>query len=295
MRWIKVWAIVLAVAASAASAAERKYEIKLTRPMKVGAVYRLSGDGAVRKDMTVQSGDEILQRVKEERRFALDASVKVLEVDKHGEETKVSMTINKCVQVKEEGESELLAKGTVVVGRAEGLREVFEVEGRPVTPDAGEALDLLISLSTGGATDDEVFGTRNPRSVGESWGINAAAAAKDARRNGILITEEEIKGRMTLEKAVKVGDTECLQIRGTLTVAKVPVPGLPPGMKVRKGEVRVVVSGLFPVDTSLPRRTSDMEQTVHVTTEGQAGPEQPVTTVDAVMKRTSNVRITPAK
>ena len=292
MRWAGVW---LAAAVAALAGCARTYEIRLTRPLRAGAEYRLEGTGEIARELSVSSGAQTAQQEKSVRLFALAARVRVLGVDEKGRETQVSLLIEKCVSDEDGKRCELLAQGTVVTGRVEERREVFAVEGAAVGTEAQEALELFVSLAAGGPTDDEVFGTPERVRVGDVWPVNVASAAADARREGLPLRDEDVSGQVTLAETTAVDGVACLRLRGVLAVAQASLPGLPQGMDVRQGELRVEVSGVFPVDTSEMRRASSVKQTLKVTAVGREAATGPVMTVDLVMRRGSKLKLSPVE
>lgn len=296
MRVARVWVIVAAlIGLAVAAGCARTYEIRLTRPLQVGAKYRLEGTGEIAQDMRLSADGKMVQQEKSAVGFEMDARVRALAVDEMGVETAVSITIRKCVRIEDGKRTELLAKGTVVSGRVEEGGEIFEVKGGVVAPEVYEALDLFVRLGTGGATDDEVFGTSERVRVGESWLVNAALAAADARDNGMHVHDEDVGGYMTLEEVVSAEGVECLRLRGVLTEAGVLPPGLPQGMEARNGDLRIDVWGLFPVDNAKMQRVSSVKQTLKVTAVGPIGEGGQVMTVDLMMRRGSSMKLSPVE
>lgn len=107
--------------------------------------------------------------------------------------------------------------------------------------------------------------------------------------------DEDVSGQVTLAETTAVDGVACLRLRGVLAVAQASLPGLPQGMDVRQGELRVEVSGVFPVDTSEMRRASSVKQTLKVTAVGREAATGPVMTVDLVMRRGSKLKLSPVE
>ena len=81
-------------------------------------------------------------------------------------------------------------------------------------PDTEESLRLLnlVSENPNGPTDDEIFGSKERKKVGDRWEGNSELMAKELTHFGILVKKEDLKSTATLEKVVTVGKTECLQL-----------------------------------------------------------------------------------
>ncbi len=59
--------------------------------------------------------------------------------------------------------------------------------------------------------------------------------------------KENIAGKTTLEKALRVGETDCLQITSEVTFGNL-APPLPPGLAVESSLMRMNFSTKYPVD-----------------------------------------------
>jgi len=253
------------------TALAQDYEIRLHRPATVGQKYRMSAAGRQSRKDTVTQGGQAAQAKSQGFSLEFESVVTVLETDKKGMATKESHTVAKCVKIQGGARKSLVPKGTVIVGSATEKATVFESGGRPVAPEVREALSLVIDLSKGGATADEIFGTRERKKVGQSWNMNTGAAAKDLHREGIEIRKEDIRGATTLEKVGKVGQTECLQIRGEMTLKNLMLP-LPPWLKLEKSAGHARVSGKFPLDTSIGVLEMSLEMSLTFRAKGKPDP-----------------------
>ena len=59
-------------------------------------------------------------------------------------------------------------------------KTLFEIEGAPASGKVSKALDLVVNITSGGPTDDDIFGTTERKKAGDSWPINKAVAITDA-------------------------------------------------------------------------------------------------------------------
>jgi hypothetical protein len=280
------------VLAGASPAAAPDYAIKLDRPEKVGAEYRLTATGRQSGVSKVTVDGKAQPPEKMDMAVDFDAAVKVLEVDKNGEPSKITLTMDKCsVKEGETAAAEVLPKGTVVSAFVKGMKTIFEVNGKAVEPATEEALKLVIHLGTGGSGNDAGFGTNQRKKVGEQWPINAEVAAQDAQRHDIKISKDDIKGTVKLVGAVKVGATECLDIQAEFTADRIKAP-LPPGVKLENATLKATFAGKFPVDASLraPEVSESMEITMLARSEPNA--DGPTVVVEVVMKMNATTRLT---
>src|SRR4051812_25125045 len=99
----------------------------------------------------------------------LEGTVEVLDVNKSGEEAKVTCAVTKCVRQTAEGDAELIPAGRVVTAVAGKDKTTFGVDQGTLSDEAREALDLVLRLSDDdGVTDDDMYGADEPKKVGDT-------------------------------------------------------------------------------------------------------------------------------
>src|SRR4051812_17267263 len=106
--------LVVAVAASFASAQTPDYEIKLARPAKVGQRYTIKAEGAMARTTTYTLDGKEAEPINDGFGVQLEGTVEVLAVNKDGEEGKAACTVTKCVRITPEGEKAVVPAGWVV-------------------------------------------------------------------------------------------------------------------------------------------------------------------------------------
>jgi len=256
------------------------YEIRLTRPDKVGERYRATVSTRTVRKMAMSAGGRVLRRESEAFTLELVTDVTVLAIDKRKEASKMSLKIIKLNRVEGEDRKELLPKGTIVVTAIEEGKQVFRIGERKVDKPLEGALSTLVELRTGEVTDDETFGTPDRKKVGDSWPINRESAAREFAAQGTPAAAENIKGKTALEKAVKVGDVECLQIRRDVRVKDLKGPA-PRGWRMRQSKARMVVTDLIPVDVEEPGLETGFVGRVQFQFVGQPEPDAQEVFLDA--------------
>lgn len=271
MKWLAM--VVVLGLAGLAVAADADYVIQLNRPAKVGDECHLSAiSKETTKDLTTVDGKAQPDMVREQS-ITLDGMVKVLEVDKNGKPSKVIVTVEKCL-IRLGADETPLAKGTVITGAVKDEKCFYEVDGKPAE-ELNKVIGLAIPLVKGKANADDLFGTKDRKKVGDSWAINTAMAVKEVEYAGIKASQDDFKGTVTVEKAVKVGDTECLQLKCEMSATNFNMT-LPPNMKMEKSSMSITVGGLYPVDTSKGPLESTGDRTIRVAIRGKPqadGPE----------------------
>jgi len=266
------------------------YEIKLTRPTEVGAEYHIAVVGHDSMKSTVKADGKVVEEQSKNFSVDFESDVKALEVDKNGKPSKVSLTVDKCILKEGGAEKPLLAKGAVVIASLKDDETVFEIAGQPVDAETAEALDLVVVLGRNRASDDEVFGTKERKKVGDHWAMNAELAAEDLQdvMKGSTVKKEDVAGTVTLDKVVKVGTTDCLQISAEMTVSNVTMPD----RKVAQMKVQAHFLGLFPIDFSKDITEESDSITMSITVKDKPDPDGPEIVVESVAEQSLNVKTT---
>jgi len=291
MRGLRLIVCLLALGFLGTSVAlAQDYEIKLTRPTKVGAEYHIAAVGHSLMKSTVKVDGKVVEEQSEDFLVDFESDVKALEVDKNGKPSKISLTVDKCILKQGGTEKPLLAKGAVVIASVKDDKTVFEIAGQPVDAETSEALDLVLELGRNRASDDEIFGTKERKKVGDHWAMNTELAAKDLQdvMKGSTVKKEDVAGTVTLDKVVKAGTTDCLQISAEMTVNNTTMPDT----RVAQMKVQALLSGLFPIDFSKGIMEESVSMTMSITVKEKPDPDGPEIFVESVAEQSRNVKIT---
>jgi hypothetical protein len=265
------------------------YEIRLTRDAKAGEKYELTVSASVSKQMTMSSQGQVLQKNASSITAKLEGTVTVLEIDEMKREIKLSLLVSRCLASANGSaeEREALAKGTQVVAQMRDGRKEFLIDGNAVSKDISEMLGMLISLPISQATDDDIFGTKEHRKVGDSWAVNSVKGAVDLYSKGMKVGAEDIKGSTKLEKLIVAGGTNCLQISSRMGMINI-TPPLPRGLTVTKSNVSATFSGEFPVDVSIRPLSETMTVSMAFVAKGRPAPDAPEVTLTMNMEESKH-------
>ena len=209
----------------------QKYQVHLSPGNRVGDVLLYAGKGS--RSQQISSGGQIMQQ--EDISAEFEARAEVLDVDASGEPVRLAFTVSKFTKSEQRGASELLKPGSVVLvdGAAE---DPVSLKNGKMSDEARKAFEVVYSPhKPGSATDDDVFGTKEPKAFGENWPINAKLAAEDAKKSGIQISPEHLQGRTELVGRDRVGDADCLRVRAELMASGVAMTDLPAGATMDEG------------------------------------------------------------
>lgn len=267
MRFIpSVLAVALLV--TPVSAQTPDYEIKLVRPPKVGQKYKLTVDGAMTRTATISVGE---RKVVNEDGFGvrLEGVAEVMEVNKDGEEAKVSLRVGKLTRITADGETELLPANRVVTATGGKTETTFASDQGELSEETKEALDLVLPMGEeDGYSDDTIYGTKKRQPVGGSWDLDAKAAAAEAKDDEVLFDAKDITGSLKLEKVEKVDGVECLFIAGTTEIKHFTAKA-PEKMTMERGSLKAKYSGTYPVDGTTGTIAETMSVTHHAVFKGQ--------------------------
>jgi hypothetical protein len=227
------------------------YEIRLHRALNAGAKYRIVASGQAFERIDLFAGGKQVNQKEEGISFDLDATATALAVDPLGRPIHYTLLIEKLLASPDGGNRVTLERGTVITGRLEGQRVVLTVGDTPIDALAAKIIGILIPTPTTTGTDDDVFGTRERKKVGDTWPINAEAAARylsELLKSGIH--DSNIKGETTLSRAGVGAAGEVVMIGGTFSIDGFSLT-LPEGEKILKGRMNASYLGQLPTD---PRR-----------------------------------------
>ena len=250
----------LALAAPAESTTKPagEYQIKLHRPETVGSRYQYSVTGSAKKDTTMSVAGQAVPTPSEVMAFEVSGIKEVTKVDKQGRPTGITFTIAKCVQVEGDKKTEVAPKGTVVLATYENDHKNITAKDASVTlsDEALQILHLVIDVSTakeGEGDDDDSFGTKDKKKVGDTWPVHADAVVKQMGSQigqGATLHKDDVTGQTKLAAVKTVQGVDCLEVQCNMTISnfKPPVPPLLGDIKVTSGKIAVALTGLFPVD-----------------------------------------------
>lgn len=266
------------------------YKIRLTRPAKVGQKHEVIASAEKSEHTTLSAQGRVLKESKLFLSATLEGTTTVLKVDKLRREAEVRLLVLKC-RKKMNGnatEKEVLPKGTQVVVRRRDSKQEFLIDGKVVSKDIANVLDLFFSLPQTQATADDVFGTKERKKVGDRWATNTMKAAKTFASVGFKVDAENIKGSVTIEKAVVVRGTRCLHLTGKTELDMFELP-LPAGLTVEKSSMSILFSSDFPVDTSLGSLSDKTSMTMALVAKGKPSPDAPEITLSMKMSRSKQM------
>lgn len=256
------------------------YEIRLTRPAKVGQKYEVTMSAEKSEQMTISLEGRVVQETKSYLSATLEGTFTILKVDKLQQESEVRLLVSKFRKKtgKNAIEEEVLPKGTQVVARRRDSKKEFLVNGKVAGKDIAKVLDLFFSLKDSRVTDDDILGTKDRKKMGDRWTVHSMKAAEDLASEGLKVDAKNIKGSSKIEKLVLVRGTKCLLISGKMALDMI-APPLPAGLAVEKSSLSLSFSGEFPVDISIRRLSQKNTGTMTLVAKGKPSSDAPEITL----------------
>jgi hypothetical protein len=267
---------------SASMASAQEYEIRLSREYKVGDKYRFLANGRHAEKMVVSIGNTPVNQKLDEFTVDLVSLMIVLEVGELGRVTKFAMHIERCLVTVGGVSKPLLSPGVVVNGAAENNRNVLTIDNAPVDAITAKILQALIPSHRSGISDDDVFGTREKKRVGDTWDIDFDVAKKSLKE--MFNMQGDIKATTTLDGVIKGGDGDFLIISAWLDMDNVSMP-LPDGVKIQSGQVKGTFSGRFPINQELHRLSQSMKMAAWFAGRRAPDPKTPEMIFQGAMER----------
>ncbi len=220
------------------------YAIRFLRPLKPGDEYKISAAAKQTQALFVTSNDVPKRDDKKEIAVQLDGVEKVIEVDANGKETKIALTVDKFTVTTSGSAADIEPKGTVINSSVVDKKEVHEIDGKAVDHPVARALDMVISLSCGEPTNDEMFGTKERKKPRDSWDVNGdkIKAALELSAGGM-----EFNGFTGKTWLLDVADGS-LVIGGAFTGSV--KPPLPPALIIDQSSMEAAFRVTLPVDVT---------------------------------------------
>lgn len=282
---------VSSLGAQTAPTSRERHVVRFERPRTVGARYRIeaSGEKTLRMEQRGAAAP-----VRDERTVVRMVAVeRILTVNAIGEAINSEFTVE-SLEVDRAGTTvNALARGTVFLlerATTPDTQARITVGGAPVAADIADALAVVVSRKVSGVSDDEVFGSANPRRVGERWPINADVAQRELAANGL--TDVRLRGEVRTVELTTVDSLPCLVITASMSGRLGAIPNMPSIATFVSGTVETTHRGAFPTDGTSRPPTTEMTMALDATFTVRAGNGQPVQTFHMVVTDSRNEHAT---
>jgi hypothetical protein len=174
----------------------------------------------------------------------------VLEIDGKEAAIKIAFTVERFTATRDGRTVDLLSPGSVIIAD-DRAQQPISLKGGTMDDNVREAFLMVHSVhKEGAATDDDIFGTKERKSIGDTWSINVARAFDSLKDDGIIVPPGHLSGRVTLLAKEKVGGIDCLSLRGELVADGIFSTRLPRDVTVDESKVQATFDGCYPIEES---------------------------------------------
>jgi hypothetical protein len=234
---------------------EGKVRVQLFRRASVGQVQHVKVIMDEITDERHLRGKKLIANKGRRAHVEVQAKLKVLSVTSEGKQRDTQYTIERFVAQGPKGPEEVLPPGaTLTVRRQIGRDGTAVTSTGPLSPEKLKAVDLVFSRRVSKTTDEQAFGTKEPKAAGESWPVNATLLSRDMKDLGIIFEPQAVRGSSTL-LSVNSSDYEVVT---RFEADPIDLAKMPAGTKVTEARIEAHVQATFPRDPAQPPQRTAM-------------------------------------
>jgi hypothetical protein len=227
--------------------AKKTYAVHFGRPSHVGERARLVSDHREEMATKVTRDGAVVTDKHDKHTVHYDAVITVVAADSAGRGTRTRHEVKELTS-----DGHRLQAGLIELTRhAKKADAEILVDGSPASEEVRKALSSVLKLGLDGASDDDVFGTKALQPIGAHWSVDEALALAALREDGI--NASKVQGEVWLDGTTKVDGAECLDIRATLGMSGVQVPGMPEGAVTELGRAEAEMRAALPLEGRVGR------------------------------------------
>ena len=287
--------VALGLCASATSADEKGFAIRMFRPASVGEKYNLRLSWSRTEENLTNPGGTRLETRVDNRISSVDLTgvVEVLGVSPAGTPTKIRVKVtNRAMIGLPDASGVSVPPGDTITLAWNGRS--FDASADPTRLPRSAAALVAHALSpmrhegAPWATHDDVYGTPAKQREGATWDVNKKIVASDLRLAGFAVDPGQLKGASKFVAFTKVKKDPYLKVETNLRAVRFDVlptarGSLPPGLKMVDGSLSLTVAKLLPAIPFKKSARSAESLNASMTFQGTAGPRnEPVTIVRVV-------------
>jgi hypothetical protein len=250
--------------------AAEKYAIKIHRPFTVGQVIAVDVEAHHTSKAAVEGKEHELGSAGQID-FHLVGDVTIDEVAPDGRAAAATLKVTTFINPADK--TVILPPDAVVhAKRVDGVLEPVLDRGT-LTAHQKWFLQLAFPLERPGSRlGDELFGTPEPRAVGETWPFNHTYVVEDLRDEGFGASETGIGGVVKLQEILPCGKTRCLKLQIDVKAENAALLTVDGTSNVGAGELLSTIVLEVPVDETTPIHLEDATTTLtHAATYTEGG------------------------
>jgi hypothetical protein len=240
-------------AATTTPGTSRSYDIVLHRPLKAGDKFRVVVDASeqIEGSQTSTTTEEAaIQDIGKDLRLSLVGTLSIREVDEAGRAQSALLVVE---EFKSTDTGAILLPAGAKIDAIRGAGDFSLMVNDEPRPDLLRALRLAFPLHRPGSPlGDELFGSKTPRQIGDSWAFSRSLVADRLVEDGYVVRDTAISGDARLVGTTTVGGIECLELAAKLRADQATVSEQWALLGVGSGELDITLTYVVPVDKTLP-------------------------------------------
>ena len=266
----------------------QKYPIRLSSPDHIGKKSHVSVIGSFNQEAASTQNGSVLKSVSTNRLVIFEGREEVLSLDADGVALRESFTVEKFTNLENGVTGILLNPGSVILtdGSQEKAKQIVLKNG-VMSEAARTAFSwILAPHSPDRHSDDEIFGTKEPKAIGDSWPINKLAAISDLRGT-LIIPIERMTGAVSLVSKGSISGDECLNLLAEVKADGVAIKNAPEGFVPDRGKMDITLRTCIPISPAANSRKDGAVMNSQIRLKGMPG-----TLIETViLEMTSNQRV----
>lgn len=237
--------------------ASPEFEVKFSRPLKVGTRYQLTAEAA----FTTRTKSGAAAATEAASAVDLDCAVDVLEVNEQGWPKKASVNILKLVRTTGDKKSEVISSGKIMFAETGKAATEFKfADGSEIPVETHALLHQLLPDVVGNGESSRAYEPKTGQKAGEEWAVDAPSAVAALARNGTTAKPEDVTGNAKFAALKKVNAIDHLDVSVEQEIKNATI-STPPNSKIDSSEMSIRTTWLLPLEATFrPAETSVMKE-----------------------------------
>ena len=274
----------------------QKYPIRLSSPDHVGQKNWISLSGSRHQEVSVSQNGQLIKSQMTNMLVIFEGREEILTLDGKGLPVRESFTVEKFAKTEDGISTVLLKPGSMILtdGGQEETKQIV-LKGGVLDEDSRDAFAMLMPPHTPDSlSDDDIYGTKEPRGVGDSWTINKAAAVADLK-DVMIIPVERMTGTSSIVSRDNFGGDECLNMLTEVKADGVSLKNGPAGFGAGQGTLQMVFRGCIPIRSGVISRKESGEVSTQYRLKGMPGSPAAGVTMDMTLNQKVDMVVLPPK
>jgi hypothetical protein len=230
--------------------------------------------GSFSQDTESTQNGRILKTVSTNNLVIFEAKEEVLAVDPKGLPFRESFTIDKFTNLENGVTTNLLKPGSVILtdGSQQGANQFVIKDG--VMDDAARTFlaRMMPPHKPGSPSDDDIYGTKEQKGVGDRWTINKQLAIDDLK-DAMIIPIEKMTGVTSIVSRGNFGGEDCLNMLGEVNADGVVLRMGPMGFVPAGGTMDMTFRACVPISPAGKSRKEGAVMSALFSMKGAPGTE----------------------